>query len=157
MIAGAGGELTEEELAALVVARDAAVSHWEKAIAATVVHYINAVLADMAKPMRCAEEAEGEPTDGGCAAYGFEEHAKHWSELKGFALGLQFNRLSPLSDLGFSELHQLVGDSPALPDPDGDYPDSDADGTPDYQASLERARELVRTTYGFDRDNTVRW
>ena len=58
--------------------RDAALSAWEKAIAATVVHYINDVIGDM--------EAED---------YSFYDHAKHWSEMKGFALSFQFNRRSP--------------------------------------------------------------
>jgi hypothetical protein len=52
---------------------------WEKVQAATVVHYINEVIEDL--------DTDTTP---------FTSYAKHWSELKGFALGLQFNPSSPL-------------------------------------------------------------
>ena len=42
-------ELTDDQIAELQVYRDQAVGAWEKAISATVVHYINDVLQDMNK------------------------------------------------------------------------------------------------------------
>ena len=42
-----GSELTEAEMEALKAQRDVAVENWEKAVAATVVHYINDTLGDM--------------------------------------------------------------------------------------------------------------
>ena len=48
LIAEAGGALDDTQLAELRAFRDTAVGAWEKAIAATVVHYINDTLADMA-------------------------------------------------------------------------------------------------------------
>ncbi len=47
IIASASGELTSDEMAALVVQRDIISDTWEKCLAATVVHYVNEVLADM--------------------------------------------------------------------------------------------------------------
>ena len=32
-------------------------------------------------------------------SYSYGDHAKHWGELKGFALGLQFNPWSPLHEV----------------------------------------------------------
>ena len=34
--------------------------------------------------------------------FSYSDLAKHWSEMKGFALGLQFNRLSPVTDEQFA-------------------------------------------------------
>ena len=73
----AGAALTDAEFAELQGHRDEAVGAWEDAIASTVVHYINDTLADMSTM----------DTDD----YSFTDHAKHWSELKGFALSMQFN------------------------------------------------------------------
>ena len=107
-------------------------SAWEKAIAATVVHYINDVLQDMS-------QMQG-------SGYSFASHAKHWSELKGFALGFQFNPASPLSDADFIEFHELVGDRPVLETA------SDEERLA-YQEALLEARSLLGAAYGFDSAN----
>src|SRR5690606_37453603 len=82
------------------------------------------------------------PTEG----YSFADHAKHWSEMKGFALSFQFNPHSPLSDADFAELHDLLGTRPVL----------STDGDPalgQYKADLLAARELVGAAFGFDAAN----
>ena len=86
------------------------------------VHYINDVLQDLN-----ATEVD---------AAGL---AKHWSELKGFALAFQFNPNSPMSDADFAQLHSLLGTGPSL----------DAS----YQADLLTARGLLRDAYSFDNSN----
>ena len=101
IISSSDGDLSDSDLKALQAERDTVVSNWEKAIAATVVHYINDVLQDM--------------TVFDTKDYDFYAHAKHWSELKGFALALQFNPRSPLGEKRLRELHQQVGDAPVLP------------------------------------------
>ncbi len=127
IINNANGPLTEDQLAELKSARNDAVEAWEKAIAATVVHYIN----DTLQMMAAGEE------------YDFVEHAKVWSELKGFALSFQFNPRSPM--LGdFAELHDLIGDKPALP---GD------DNFDAYGDDLRTARDLLGSAYGFAPEN----
>ena len=128
LIAEAGGALDDDQLAALRAARDDVLSNWERAIAATCVHYINDVLQDM----------------GAGDAYDFYDHAKHWSELKGFALGLQFNRMSPLAAADFATLHDLIGQAPALPGSEG----FDA-----YAEALLTARTLLGAAYGLDPAN----
>jgi hypothetical protein len=126
LIGTAEGEtLTAAELLVLQGHRDAAVAAWEQAIGATVVHYINEVLLDMA-----------------AAEYDFAGHAKHWSELKGFALGLQFNPRSPLSSADFGAFHSLVGNAPVLPT-------ADPAEISAYAADLLTARTLIGETYGF--------
>ncbi len=140
LIARAGEALTAEELDELRAHRDRAVQAWEAAIAATVVHYLNEVVADM--------DALGSDE------YALVDHAKHWSELKGFALGLQFNPRSPLhapSGAGtlFEELHGLLGDRPVLAD--------GAVTVAAYRANLLRARALMRQAYGFSAANVEAW
>ena len=61
----AGGDPTPEQLEALQTHRDVALLAWEQAIAATVIHYINATIGVM--------EADG---------YDFYKHAKYWGEMR---------------------------------------------------------------------------
>lgn len=127
IIAESNGPLSATDRENLVAARDSAVLTWEKAIAATVVHYINEVLIDMAAF--------------GTDEYDFYAHAKHWSELKGFALGFQFNPRSPVDDESFAQLHQLIGQAPVLPN---------QEGVAEYQEALREARSLVMQAYDFN-------
>ena len=101
------------------------------------VHYINDTLADMEK---------FDTND-----YSFATHAKHWAEMKGFALGLQFNPHSPLqTGTLFADLHNHMGDAPVLEN-------ATAQEIADYKAALESARELIRTAYGFAEANANNW
>ena len=113
--------------------RDTVVMTWEKCIAATALHYINDTLQDMAKF--------------GTDDYNFANHAKHWSELKGFALGLQFNPRSPLNETMegmqhsyFNLLHKKIGTAPALPG---------ARNVDSYKDELREARSMLAERYGF--------
>lgn len=126
----AGQGLTADQLATLKGHRDLALSAWEAAIAASVIHYLNAVLQDMHAM--------------GTEDYSFNDHAKHWSEGKGFALSLQFSRLSPLSDADFATLHDLLGTAPVLEG--GAAADA-------YAQDLRDARTLLAEAYGFAPEN----
>ncbi|MFT5433981.1 MAG: hypothetical protein ACI9OJ_004693, partial [Myxococcota bacterium] len=132
IIAAADGELTEAQMTALLVERDAVVTAWEKAVAATVVHYINETIVHI--------------DSFGGADYSFSDYAKAWSEMKGFALGFQFNPASPLSDVDFVALHGKFADQPVSPK-------ADASVVAAYRAGLLEARALMGTTYGFDTAN----
>lgn len=127
-----GRALTDTEYEELLSYRNHAIQAWEEAIASTIIHYINEVLQDMS-----LLDSE---------SYDFAAHAKHWSELKGFALSLQFNPHSPLSDSQFQSLHALLQDAPIL-----------SHHTPEeimaYQESLREARTLLGDTYGFASSN----
>lgn len=132
LLADTEGSLTAGEMSQLLAYRDMAVGAWEEAIGATIVHYVNEVLIDM----------EGFGTDD----YDFGAHAKHWSELKGFALAPQFNPRSPLTLADLTTLHDLIGVSPVLAD-------ADAGRIADYMADLRTARAIIGDAYGFDEAN----
>ena len=122
----AGGWLQDYELQELMEHRDQAVDAWEKAIASTVVHYINDTLQDMNAI--------------GTEDYVFEDHAKHWSELKGFALALQFNPRCAIAESDLDAMHAAIGDAPTLQGGDVDA----------AKTRLLAARTLIGTTYDFD-------
>lgn len=132
LLADTTDALDTSEAEALAAWRDQAIENWEKAIAATVVHYINDTLQDVG-----AFDTTG---------YDFAAHAKHWAEMKGFALSFQFNPRSPLSDADFATLHTLLGQAPVLET-------ADATERQDHVDDLLAARALLGTAYGFDDDN----
>jgi hypothetical protein len=132
IISTARGALSEAQLAELKAQRDIIVLAWEKALSATAVHYLNEVLVDM--------------QSFGLSDYAFGSHAGHWSEMKGFALGLQFNPFSPLSDADFARFHELVGDAPVLPTAESGQIDA-------YKQNLLAARAILQKAYAFDPAN----
>lgn len=127
-----GAALSSEDFSTLTDHRDQALMAWEKAISATVIHYINDTLQDM--------------NTFGTSDYSFPTHAKHWGEMKGFALGLQFNPHSPVSDSDFDTIHDLFGDAPVLSN-------ATAEEIEAYKADLVTARSLMGTAYGFATEN----
>lgn len=124
IITAAGGALSAERMAALEEQRDIAVDGWERAVAATAVHYFNDTIQDML-----------------AADYSFADHAKHWGELKGFLLTLQFNPRSQVSEEDLQTIHELVGTAPVIPGTEGDAA---------YIEDLLTARGLLADSYGFD-------
>jgi hypothetical protein len=137
IIAAADGALSEDDMAALEEHAQLAVSTWEMAVAATVIHYINDMNGDL--------EAAG--TD----AYSFNDYAKHWGEAKGFGLWFQFNPHSLMTDSDFAELHDLLGQTAPGYVPGG------AGDQVTYTNGLMAARDLICTTYAFEADNCSNW
>ncbi|WP_111979262.1 DUF4856 domain-containing protein [Algibacillus agarilyticus] len=133
----AGEPASDEQIAAMQAESLKASNAWELAIASTVVHYINDVVNDDLPLIKA----------GAYSATDFANLAKHWSELKGFALGLQFNRFSPLSEADFTQFHSLVGDAPVIESANVDA----------YIADLKTARGLLATAYAFDSQNVENW
>lgn len=129
----ASGDTSPDATARLGVARDAAVLAWEESIAATAIHYINDTVADM----------EAMSTDD----YSFIDHAKHWSELKGFIFAPQFNPRSPLSAADFGMVHTLIRDRPVLVEADA------AAAIADFIT----ARGLLAAAYGFESADVENW
>ncbi len=136
-----GNDLTDEQMAELEGYRDDAVANWEYAIAATVVHYINDTIADL------DTIASGEYT-----ADDFTNLAKHFAEMKGFALNFQFSPFTPFNaeenEGQFAQLHTLFADAPVI---------TSADAIAEYKADLEQARELMQQVYGFNAENVSNW
>lgn len=129
----AGMALSGDEMKELVVYRNLIVVAWEKAVAATVVHYINDLHSDLAKV--------------GKDDFDFTTTAKHFSELKGFGLGLQFNPYSTISNEQFEEIHVLLKDAPVL------APVSIGA----YQANLIKARDILQAALNLNAENVASW
>ena len=66
--------------------------------------------------------------------------------MKGFALGLQFNPYSPVTNEDFEQFHSLVGDAPVLES-------ATAGEISAYKESLSDARTILINSYGFDAAN----
>jgi hypothetical protein len=172
LISTAGGNLNADQLQELDGYLSTIITTWEKAIAATVIHYINDIQDDM--------------REFGSDDYSFYNHAKHFSEMKGFVLGLQFNPTSPLHNVlnaycynrqgghaietdlseeecvanqtgmwnpeerAFTRFNRRVGDAPILPT---DAPGSDIG----YSMALTSARSILAEVYGFAQVNVQGW
>ena len=79
--------------------------------------------------------------------YDFYDHAKHWGEMKGFALSFQFNPRSPLSGDDFAAIHAAMGTAPEL----------DPMNFEAYEASLLEARTTIQVAYGFTVEDAADW
>lgn len=157
------GELTSERETELNQAIEAAALTWEKCIAATVVHYIN--------DMRAHLDTSSDSNDESVFSASFPAflslddylvYAKHYSEMKGFALGLQFSPFSPFRDTATSvdmdDLRLLLSkmaDSPFMPDVDATS--ADLDGRMAYSDALLEARDILEEAYDFDPINAAGW
>lgn len=131
-----GNAATDSFNTQLVAYAETALGAWEKAIAATTIHYIN----DLIKENGDMDSATS-LTDA--------DYAKHWGEMKGFALSLQFSPIAKMPVDKQEEMHTLMRNKPA-------DPDNTADIT-QYKADLEDARDLLQAAYGFDADVTANW
>ena len=116
--------------------RIAAANGMEKVIAATVVHYINDTLGDLAVY--------------GTSDYNEANHNKHWAEMKGYAIGLQFNPFKLISDSQLRDLHDKLGQAPV-------YAEA---GSAAYNSVIEDykdARNILKNAYGYSSANTENW
>jgi len=135
----AGMALTDDQKAELVTHRNAALDAWERGVVATVIHYIN--------------DLDGDLAEVGTDAFDYATTAKHFSELKGFALGLQFNPYSPIAGIEavkfakFVKLHELLQDAPVLVEAD----------VPAYRTDLAEARQLLQDAFEFDAATVANW
>jgi hypothetical protein len=124
--------------AAITRQSELALNNWENSIAATVIHYINDVTADMDKF--------------GTEDYSLASHAKHWSEMKGFALGLQFSPVGvaqiSLDDL--KAVHAHFSEAPVLST-------ATAEDIATYKTALLSARTILKTAYSFSAENVANW
>ena len=152
------GSFSEAESAALNAQISKASTNWEACVAATVVHYINDVTADMGNYV-APDFADLD---------NFKDMAKHWGEMKGFALALQFSPFSPfrdgsVDDIAVEDLRlmlRLLGDAPVFAD--GSQGGVPAPGTAQaaidaYLLDLRSARDILEKAYGFDPDVVAAW
>ena len=153
-VSTARGSMTSGEYAVVQAQADIAANAVEKCVAATAIHYVNDMEDDYALIV------DGQYAD----KSNFTNLTKHWSEMKGFALGLQFNPTSPYAaDDMRDELKQILtdmGDAPVLAD--GSQNGVAATGTASeaitaYVAKLVAARDAMGVAYGFDASDVENW
>ena len=116
--------------------RRLAANGMEKVIAATVVHYVNDTLSDMSE-LGTNEENRVNLN-------------KHWAEMKGFTVALQYNPFKLIGDGQLRELHGIMGQAPSY----------DAPGTPAYDTTVRnynRAKDVLQAAYGFSAANMANW
>lgn len=128
--------VNEAAQADIEVQRSAAANGMEKVIAATVVHYINDTLGDMAKY--------------GTSDYSAADHNKHWAEMKGYAVGLQFNPFKLISDSQLRELHGIFGQAPK-------YLEVGSAAYDQEVKNYQRAKQVMQDAYGFSTANVDNW
>ena len=116
--------------------RQTAAEGMEKVIAATVVHYINDTLSDMSK-LGTAEENRANLN-------------KHWAEMKGYTVALQYNPFRLITDGQLAELHGIMGKAPIY-----DEPGSNAYTT--QVNNYKRAKDVLQAAYGFSNANMEGW
>lgn len=117
----------------LVEIAERALLAMENVIATATIHYINTTISDI--------EAYVPASD-------FSTIAKHWSEMKGFALSLQFSPVAKITDVQLEGVHNLIGTTPK------------ADVTADSEAyivKLKEARTTLQTVYGYDAEAVKAW
>ena len=130
MIANQGtvAEITEQ--------RQLAANGMEKVIAATIVHYINDTLSDISK-LGTADENRVNLN-------------KHWAEMKGFTVALQYNPFKLINEGQLRELHGIMGNAPPY-----NAPGSNAYNT--MVANYNRAKAVLQAVYGFSATNMANW
>ena len=135
-LAGRTAITNQGSVAEISAHRQAAAEGMEKVIAATVVHYINDTLSDMSE-LGTAEENRANLN-------------KHWAEMKGYTVALQYNPFRLITDGQLTELHGIMGEAPIYDEP----------GSNSYKtqvANYERAKVVLQTAYGFSNDNMANW
>ncbi len=135
-LAGRTAITNQGSVADISAHRQAASEGMEKVIAATVVHYINDTLSDMSKL--------GTPDENRA------DLNKHWAEMKGYTVALQYNPFRLINDGQLAELHGIMGEAPVYDEP----------GSNGYQtqvANYERAKVVLQAAYGFSNANMQNW
>lgn len=122
-------------------------TNWEKVIAEAAYKYAGSVYEDL-KTIQTVIETNGE------IVKPMRNYAKHWGELKGFALALQMSG----EDLGGTavQLNRLIGFSPALLgntqvtgiDANGAYVQSKGPSLPDYMGHMIKVQNLLDERFG---------
>ena len=134
--------LSDEQRAELVAIADSIKRNWEKVIAEATFKYAGSVYKDLQKLMTIVE-ANGD------VSKAFRAYAKHWGELKGFAMALQTSgrelgetavRLNRL--IGFSPVH-LDGNQVTGIDSDGNYQISNKSSMGEYMVHMVKVQQLL--------------
>lgn len=148
LIADANGEaLTDEQRNNLKGYAKTISDNWEMVIAEAVFKYAGSTYKDLQK-LNEAIESNGD------AAKAFRKYAKHWGEMKGFALALQTGK----DNLGETavKLNRLIGFSPVLLgntqvtgiDAKGNYVQSSSINMKEYMLHMLKVQKLMVDQFG---------
>jgi hypothetical protein len=135
-LAGRTAITNQGSVAEISAYRQTAANGMEKVIAATVVHYINDTLSDM--------------SDLGTADENIANLNKHWAEMKGYTVALQYNPFRLITDGQLAELHGIMGKAPIY-----DKPGSNTYNT--QVSNYKRAKDVLQAAYGFSNANMENW
>ena len=144
-------DVAGENHAAIRVQRSIIVNNWEMLLAANAIHYIN-------DTMEAIGDGSGWDTswDATCttsdASGKCSDYSKYFSEMRGFAMGLQYNTFKLISDIDLNNVYDLMRVAPEFPATTGDLT-----GMVAYKADLLAARDILEEAYGFDTDVVSVW
>ena len=115
----------------------------EKLFAANTIHYINDTIDDIDGVWVGDEVASCTSDNDLC-----QDYSKHWSEMRAFAMALQFNSMKTISDGILETVYDYLGTAPVFPG-EGDVVV--------YRQNLLLARDLLQTAYGFSDATASAW
>ncbi len=156
LLADANGEkLTEAQRAELKGHAAVVAENWEKVLAEATFKYAGSVYKDMVK-LQTIVESGGDP------GKAFRAYAKHWGELKGFALALQSGK----NNLGetATRLNRMIGAGPLLLnasqvvdiDSKGNYVRDQGPDWGEYMLHMAKVQKLTIDRFGVQaRNNDV--
>ena len=132
----------------IIAQRTIIVNNWEKLMAANVIHYINETVEDIgdgsawtgSETAACTADTEL------CQNY-----SKHYSEMRGFAIALAYNRYMLITSTDLESVYSYMGSAPVW------IGDAGADATLQFKADLLSARDLLQTAYMFDANVVAEW
>ena len=142
-----GNALTDAQLSELMSLAASIKSNWEKVIAEAAFKYAGSVYKDLQKLMTIIES-------NGDVSETFRDYAKHWGEMKGFAMALQtsginlgatevqLNRL-----IGFSPVH-LGGNQVTGINAQGEYQSGETISMGDYMVNMIKVQQLLADQFG---------
>ena len=156
LLASARGEkLTDAQRASLMGHAKTISDNWETVLAEATFKYAGSVYKDMVK-LKTIVDAKGDP------AKAFRAYAKHWGELKGFALALQAGK----NNLGetATRLNRTIGAGPLLLnssqvvdiDSKGNYVRDQGPEWGEYMLHMAKVQKLLVDRFGVKaRNNDV--
>jgi hypothetical protein len=142
LISSANGEaLTDAQRSKLMSYAQVIKTQWQRLIAEAVFKYAGSVYGDIEK-LEAAIEANGN------AVKLYRNYAKHWGELKGFALALESGGVN-LGETGV-KLNRLIGYSPVLLGNtqvaalvDGEFVQSSSVSLSEYRVQMIKLQKLM--------------
>ena len=145
----AGRNLNFSERTSLLAERDTIRNNWEKVIAESVFKYAGSVYKDIVA-LETIVGANGETADA------FRTYAKHWGELKGFALALQCGP----TNLGETaeKMNRMMGFGPVLlnasqvvgVDSQGNYIKDQAQEWSEFKLHMLKIQKLMVDEFGIE-------